>query len=312
MVEKLDFQHNKIQGVDLETLQASICENYPNGLPVGDAYHHQVIGDVIEMATERGLRPTVTDCFVANNRDRYRPGVTLDTQKAMEYGEEDPRSYIFRRVYCNILLEAMEGDDKHVCAAVSYSQRGVSVAFGAHVHYCRNLMLLGEGHLLSTYGLGIEAQKKELVSPYEIMRQKMAQWFAGYEWNADDIRTTYHRLNETEFNHECYLELLAELMRARICKDSVEDVIHEKEAYPLNSAQINAACERYLIDCARRDSQVKTTFWDVFNIFNYDLKPEHNDLPAIIPQSVRLLEIFFNVYELMKHGKRIMPVGTVD
>ena len=93
--------------------------------------------------------------------------------------------------------------------------------------------------------------------------------------------------------------ILCELMERRIRHDSSHALIHRPMDYPLSSAQINAAYERYLIEADSRkpidnddSGEWRMSWWDALNVFNVDLKPGKCVIPSIVGQSYGLGDVF--------------------
>ena len=83
----LDFSEKKVQAISLDALRMTITEKYPNGNPVGGIYHYQLIDQLLSWLKDVGYEAEVTDLFAANNRDKYRPGVTFDPAAADKFGD---------------------------------------------------------------------------------------------------------------------------------------------------------------------------------------------------------------------------------
>ena len=106
------------------------------------------------------------------------------------------------------------------------------------------------------------------------------------------------RFEEVHFNR-----LVTLLMTSRIRKDNPHSNIHTKTGYALSSSQINESVARYLINAVERcgmDSLdqgfPESTWWDALNDFNFVLKGDRIDIPALIPQHVGLSDAFQTVY----------------
>lgn len=290
MENSFDFIHNKVVGITLEELGNTISEKYPDGTPVGGIFHYQLIGNLMSWLGQAGYEPEITDMFAANNKDKWRPGVTCDPAKAEQYGDYDPRAYMLRRVYCNILLRQHNDSHETSCCAVSYSQRGISVAFGVHVKYCRNLSLLGAERVFSNCSLGIKMQETSLQTKTDKCLEEINAYIMTEKNMHENILAEFQEMRDTFFSDRDMQILLEMLVRMRVCHDCRDSLIHQPEEYALNATQINAACERYFIEKAKKAKRL--TYWDVLQIFNQDLKPERADFPTIIPQSAQLGKVF--------------------
>ena len=81
-MEQLNFIDNKTQTLSLEELELTYKEDYPNGLPMGGIYHCVLIRSVIAMLEKYGLKCDEPEIVAADNREKYRPGVTVSQSLA--------------------------------------------------------------------------------------------------------------------------------------------------------------------------------------------------------------------------------------
>ena len=153
MEQGLYFDKENVQTLTLENLTKTIHENYSNGLPCGGIYHFELIGLLLDHLEHAGFKPQVTEIFAANNKDRYRPGVSIDEKTAQEKGEHAYEAHILRRVYANVKLceSGIDGIDLNM--AVAYHQLGIQVAFGPMVRVCHNQTILGARDVFSNQNI---------------------------------------------------------------------------------------------------------------------------------------------------------------
>ena len=141
-MKELDFTQRNVETLTLEDLGQTFKENYPNGQPVGGIYHFELIQRLLDIMQAHNIKPVVQEIFAANNREKYRPGVSLSDVVAADKGVNSLEAHILRRVYANINLEVdIEADVKLNCA-VAYHQKGIQIAFGPYVHVCHNQTIL--------------------------------------------------------------------------------------------------------------------------------------------------------------------------
>ena len=126
------------------------------------------------------------------------------------------------------------------------------------------------------------------------MLGSVSDYLDTFEERQRVMAETVKKWKATDFLPEDFRKVLSTLMLSRVAHDSHDPDIHRVTDYPLNNAQINAACERYL-KLEFEKSQLRTydpTYWEVFNAFNYDLKPGRAEIPTIVGQSIGLFNAF--------------------
>ena len=126
------------------------------------------------------------------------------------------------------------------------------------------------------------------------MLGSVSDYLDTFEERQRVMTDTVKRWKTTSFLPNDFKEVLTMLMLSRVAHDSHDPDIHRVAEYPLNNAQINAACERYLkLEAEKsREGACDPTYWEVFNAFNYDLKPGRAEIPTIVGQSIGLFDAF--------------------
>ena len=296
---ELDFSA-KATPITLEGLKQSIVEKHPNGETVGGISHINLIEDVMEIFENRGFQPRVTDLFAANNRDKYRPGVTIDKYRAAQMQELGYEAIMFRRVFANIDLGIENYKDSVMKCVVSYSQKGVQVAFGPEVRACRNLCILRAKDVFATYSLGRPSLKEtSFKQTTDLLKQVEAYSVCLEQENAEMI-SKIQEWDAKPFFHDDYCHLLYILMTMRVVKDSEDKDVHFNDTYALNNSQINIVHETVLKEKFTRFSsehKVTTpTWWEAYNWMNRLFKPGKMETPQIVPQSLALSEAFNDAF----------------
>lgn len=301
-MKELDFTQRNVEVLTLEELSQTYKENYPNGLPVGGMYHFVLLNRLVEMLERAGLSPEVEEIFAANNREKYRPGVTISDEVAREKGRNALEAHILRRVYANINLSYPCGEGCTMNLAVAYHQKGIQVAFGPYVHVCHNQTILGSKDLFTTQkmtGLAVHPcytkDVNELLNQVQAYVDQATERFERMAEMVEDFRST--AFDQTDFER-----LLTMLMCRRIRKDSHLVNIHTSLPYPLNASQINSAVERYLNMVTEPGTDGRdTTFWDALQCFNYELKGDAAEIPTLLDQTACLTDVFQTVMDV-KNG----------
>ena len=131
------------------------------------------------------------------------------------------------------------------------------------------------------------------------MKGLIAGYLASLGERTRDMMSMIKGMQNQAFMDQDCNNILCELMERRIRHDSNHALIHRSMDYPLSSAQINAAYERYLIEADSRkpvdnddSGDWMMSWWDAMNIFNVDLKPGKCVIPSIVGQSYGLGEVF--------------------
>ena len=293
-MKELDFTQRNVETLTLEDLGQTFKENYPNGQPVGGIYHFELIQRLLDIMQAHNIKPVVQEIFAANNREKYRPGVSLSDVVAADKGVNSLEAHILRRVYANINLEVdIEADVKLNCA-VAYHQKGIQIAFGPYVHVCHNQTILSAQDMFTTQKISQAKGLEWVARDVSTMLGSVSDYLDTFEERQRVMTDTVKRWKTTSFLPNDFKEVLAMLMLSRVAHDSHDPDIHRVAEYPLNNAQINAACERYLkLEAEKgRVGASDPTYWEVFNAFNYDLKPGRAEIPTIVGQSIGLFDAF--------------------
>ena len=297
-MKELDFTQRNVEVLTLEELSQTYKENYPNGMPVGGMYHFVLMNQLVEMLEKAGFSPKVEEIFAANNREKYRPGVTISDAVAAEKGRNALEAHILRRVYANVNLAYPCGEGCSMNMAVAYHQKGIQVAFGPYVHVCHNQTILGPSDLFTTQkmtGLLVHPcyakDVNEMLKQIQVFVDQAAGRFEMMAEKVEDFKNTL--FEESDFER-----LLRMLMCLRIRKDSHLVNIHTSRPYPLNASQINSAVERYLnFTILPGTNGRELSFWDALQCFNYDLKGDAAEIPTLLDQTANLTDVFQTIMD---------------
>ena len=300
-MKELDFTQRNVETLSLDDLRQTFKENYPNGLPVGGIYHFDLIQGLIDIIQSHNIKTVVQEIFAANNREKYRPGVSVSDVVAAEKGANSLEAHILRRVYANINLEFDVETDVKLNCAVAYHQKGIQIAFGPYVHVCHNQTILSAQNVFTTQKISQAKGLERVDRDVHTMLAGVSDYLDKFAERQEVMTDTVKKWKSTSFLPNDFKNVLATLMLSRVAHDSHDPDIHESVEYPLNNAQINAACERYLkIEYQKsQEGTYDPTYWEVFNAFNFDLKPGRAEIPTIVGQSIGL----FNAFENAIHKK---------
>lgn len=289
-MKSLNFDTEKIQVLDFETLKATYKENDVYGNPLRDVYHYQVISNILDICKANGLTYDIQDMFAANNNSKQFPGVSILPQVAAIHGENSPESHILRRVYTTIAIHDGEDDELTTNIAIAYHQDGLQVAFGTTVKICHNLCILGADKMLTNFGNGKKSNEDIFSSVDDWLKN-----FGNYQ--ARDLEFI-RKMRQIEVSKPDALRLIGTLTAIRVAYDnSIGEVRQNLNAYPLNQAQISTFTESYL---RFEQENENVTLWDIYNMGTHIYKPQTTEIPNILPQTAVLFEVLnenFNLSE---------------
>lgn len=289
-MKTLNFELNKIETLDLETLQATYRENDAFGKPLKDVYHFQVINEILDRCNRNGLKYEIQDIFAADNRSKQYPGVSTLPQVASQFGANAPEAHILRRVYTTIRIHDGETDELTTNIAIAYHQEGLQVAFGTTVKICRNLCILGVEKMVANFGNGKISNDK--------IFESVDNWLQNFgNYQERDIRII-QRMKEIECTKADVLRLIGTLTAIRVAYDNgIGEVRQRLNNYPLNQAQISIFTESYL---RFEEENPRVNLWDVYNLGTHIYKPHSTEIPNILPQTAVLFDVLndnFNIVE---------------
>lgn len=286
-MKTLNFEEDKIQVLDLETLQATYKENDVFGKPLRDIYHFSAISRILDLCHQNGLKYEIQDIFAADNRSRQYPGVSILPQVQATHGANAPEAHILRRVYSTIRIHDGETDELTTNIAIAYHQDGLQVAFGTTVKICRNLCILGADKIVQNYGRG-------KISNDEIFKS-VDNWLQNFgNYQERDIRII-QAMKQIECTKTDVMQIIGMLTAIRVSYDSgIGDIRERLGNYPLNQAQISIFTENYL---RFEQENPAVSLWDVYNLATHIYKPRTAEIPNIIPQTAVMYDVLNDLYK---------------
>lgn len=289
-MKTLNFEQNKIQELDFQTLKQTYKENDVYGNPLRGIYHYQVINEVLERCERYGLKYNIQDMFAANNNSKQFPGVSILPQVEAQHGTGAPEAHILRRVYSTINIQDQEDDELTTNIAIAYHQDGVQVAFGTTVKICRNLTILGADQIVSNYGSGKLSNEQIFGS--------IDNWLMNFgDYKERDYRII-NAMKNIETNKADVFRLIGMLTAIRVSFDnSLGDIRERLGNYPLNQAQISMFTENYLRETEMRGNDF-LSLWDVYNLGTHIYKPATTEIPNIIPQTAVLFDVLNDTFKI--------------
>lgn len=290
---QLNFTKNKVEVLSLEELAQTVHENYHNGLPVMGIYHFALIEQLLEQLERKSIYYEVKEIFAANNNSKDRPGVSINEQIEAVKGKNVLEAYTLRRVYANIGFKLSGVGDWDLNMAVAYHQSGIQVAFGPMVHICHNQTILDAQDVFSTCKITTASDNNYWTKDVNQLITKVYDYIDQFEERMQQLSAQVTMWKDQPFMPDDFNDVVAALLVARVRHDSAHPMVHTSEQYPLTDKNINAAIERYLVSKAGDGTYMANmSWWDAFQVFNYDLKPSGCEIPKIVGGSLGLANVF--------------------
>lgn len=297
--ETFDFQSNKVEIMDLQTLKRTHMEDDYEGNPLRGLYHFQAIENVLAICNKYNLNYDVEEIFAAHNNSKHLPGVTVLKKEEMVHGEKSVSAHILRRIFTTIRINDYETDELTTTIVLTYHQDGIQAAIGPCVKACHNQCILSADRIVSNYG-------KNKVSTEQVF-DTVDQWLSQYETQMTEDRERIKRLKNTIISQQKVYTYIGLLTALRVAHDSSDEMLSSRiENYPLNQSQISAFTEDVLMRMKGRDS---ITAWDLYNIATEYYKPEKTSIPSLVHQNVAFSSTLSNFCELK--DQEIMDVEAI-
>lgn len=284
-----NFQDNKIEVLNLETLKRTYKENDVYGNPQKGIYHFSVINQIADICKAKNLTFEIEEIFATNNKSAQFPGVSILPQVEEQLGVGAVEAHILRRVYTTINI--FDGADEELTTniAIAFHQDGVQVAFGPTVKVCHNLCIMGANRTFSNYG-------KNKVSNDEIFKS-VENWISDFGNYREADTRIIREMKKIPCSKDDVFKIIGMLTAIRVGYDNnIGEIKTRMNAYPLNQSQISQFTEDYL-HFSQNNSNA--TLWDIYNLATELYKPGTTDIPNIIPQSVAMIEVLKENYNLI-------------
>ena len=279
-MRKLDFTKGRVEVLTLDELKQTHVVNYPNGKPIGDIYHYDMIQFILTELEEKNIPYQVNEIFAVDNIMKGRNGVMIAKEQEEQYGVGSLESHILNRVFANIGLF----DDQSYNLAVSYTQQGIMVGFGPYVFACHNQTICAAQHIVSNYSLPgcgrMEFRDRELPAFLNRLTATVDQVIPSYEADMKEIRSMQNVVM-TQVEVE---QFIGALDAKRVLCDSQDKDIHSQECYPLGDKNIHALIE----NLHKKRMWKGCTMYQLMQEANFFCKPGHTLFNLALPQSLML------------------------
>jgi hypothetical protein len=285
-----DFEKNKVQPITIEQLERTFKENDVYGNPLRGIHHFEFINRVIDIAKEFDYTLELYDMFAAQNRDKYTPGVVILPQIEEKFGPRAIEAHILRRVYANIRIKDFDTDELTTNMAIAFHQRGIQVGFGNNVIICHNQCMLMPTNYVATYGNGRD-KSVSIEDVFEVIKS----WLFDARGIIVAEREKIDTMKSIECSMEQVFQLIGMMTAMRVSADTNIKSIKSNDEYPLSQAQISRFTEQLLVI---HNKQSHLNVWDIYNAATNLYKPQMVEIPSIMPQNRRLVNLLNDFFEI--------------
>lgn len=286
---EITFDKQNVAELDFQTLSETVDESNITGKPFNELMHFVFIERIMDIASKAGLKPEISRIEAVNNKNRTAPGVSKIPGLQEQYGTNDHRSYLMRRVFADINFKSMESEDYIFNAAFIYHQRGVQIGLGPKVKTCKNLCIMGAEHYTSSYGRN---QTKNVDHMFELIERWLNDPKSHYENGVEFM----NKLKSIEVDASKFKQLVG----AIALKKSLFDISAKNGTQFLKESQIGKIIENYNKNCfdAETDTYNKTmNAYEIYNDGTEFHRPASTDMLNIIEGNVQYNKIFKTEFE---------------
>lgn len=257
MNDILEFEKG-IAMIDNETLSQSIkYEMAKGGLPKSRPVEHfQLLNEIEEMASkiDGGVIVKPKPIYVAEK----------STLRMMWDGpkEECPiDKYLIQRLTTSLDIVSQSDNGISMSIALSYNEKGISLAFGPKVFACSNMNIFGD-NLMRTYG----GQDK---IPFDKMLQLMSGFMNNFhEKRANDF-AIIDKMKSIDVGQDAI-----HTMYGKLIQQAVKQNMDGKTNAPLNQTQV----ADFIRNSYEAEYMDPKTAWDLNQIGTSVLKPQNTDM----------------------------------
>lgn len=250
----LKFKNN-IAELDLPTLEKTVkYEMAKGGLPRNRPIeHYKLITRLKDNIQDNTKLEAKIDTIYTSERQAKQ--IMFDGE-----GECPIENYLLERVVTKLLVEDKVKGYK-AAVGLSYTDRGIQVAFGTHVNVCSNLMVWGD-NFMSTFGSN--------KVPFDIMMDAFDDWMKRFQEKREQDHVIIKALQKRNVKENELFEVLGRLIHSAERGNSTKD-----------DGSLNVSQTLRLIDNYEKERQAKIdrgnekiTAWDITNWGTNNLKPQ--------------------------------------
>lgn len=170
-----------------------------------------------------------------------------------------------------------------MAVGISYTEKGIQMAFGHNVSICQNLNVFGN-NVFSTYG----DQKNRV--PFEKGMQLVEAWMQSFDEKMELNRTSIQTLIDRPINEDERLRIFGKIYEMAILKNAGHNDVNN----PLNVTECNRMVTAGFDKIVDKNAII--TAWDMTNWATSVLKPESSDMLNLLTKNARLNEFLLNEF----------------
>jgi len=274
------FESGSTIEMPIEDLRKTVDEKNTGNLPLNGIRHVDFIDRISECFDKRNITPNVEDVYIAANKSRTLPGVTVLPAFQEKYGEGAPETMLIRRLAGRLTFEDQSNENYNVALGFIFHQEGIQVAMGANVRVCSNMSILNSENYITTYGRN-KVSLSQLFSLVENMADR-------YGTVASDNFSTLDSLKEIDLNEPKIERIVGDMTMKR-----VKSTIVSGSDLILNQGQISTFSKNILLsDSYKQDRSMSA--YELYNVGTELMKGNKMDIPGLLEQNVALGNYFSN------------------
>lgn len=270
--------------IDLPTLERTIkLEDAGGKLPrTCPIEHSNLLMELFYMAQDyTGKKVTVKPLTIreGNVRRIRRTGADKNSPCPVE-------SYVVERLVGKIQIDSFmfpDIDNAHgaMSIAVSYTEKGIQIAFGHNVFACDNLNIFGE-HMFSTYGGNHNKMD------YSKGMQLLEKWLKEHEEVAAFNRKHIEDLMNVYVDERVRVNLIGTLFERAVRFNNRDRSV----IAPLNQTECAGLVAAGFDQIIDKDSMI--TGWDMTNWATSVLKPDRSDMVSLLDSNYLINQFMYD------------------
>lgn len=260
--KRLEVKQSSIHTITKDDLVDSVNETFDGSRPIHGIRHFEMIDQASEVLDKHGMNFELDKVYAANNKSRIMPGISVIGNKEIYQEKDYPiENILFRRVLTRLIIHDMEDETTNTAVGLNFHQNGVEIAFGANVHICQNMCLMG-GDLLMSYGPN--------KTPIKDMFDALSGWIKDFEAKRRKYQEMLQKMMDTPFTQRDMAELAGWLVMYALKKNS--NKLKYEGVPPLSVTQVNKVVSSYM-EKYEGDPEQVSTLYDIYNLGTELYKP---------------------------------------
>ena len=273
----LSFDKDGYLEINRETLRSTARYELAKGglRAVAPVEHFMLLDKIEEMVYKHtGITPVQEPITIEQNQ----------SLRLMWNGAKDQcptQNYLIQRATTKLNINHPSDTEHNMTVGVSYSEKGIQVAFGTNVRVCSNLSVFGE-NVFSTWG------DKAARVPFDKGMELLEKWVGNYAELRDRNGNIIKRLKEIEVAPERVEQLFGKLIRNAVMWNAGQ----KQYDTPFNVTQVHRMIEQGYAN------PTATTAWDITNWGTEVNKPRTAYSPELIQRSNQWNNYILNEFEV--------------